>query len=126
MPEIWQVPLKHRRWLLKLGLFSVAAAFTYLFFINWCDWVYGCGCTFLWAGAADHCNIHQPNPPHCPWCVRTDLSGIAFFVTLAAQAAVAGWPGALGWVRVVGSFVASPLAAGAAGLVIGWSVGYWS
>lgn len=126
MPEIWKLYLKHRRWLPKLGLFAAAAGFTYLFFINWCDWVYDCGCTFLWAGAAAHCNIHQPGPPDCPWCVRPELAGIAFFAALGSQAAIAFWPGALGWLRVLGSFVVSPLAAGAVGLVTGWAVGYWS
>ena len=35
-----------------------------------CDAIYGCGCTWVFAGAAAHCNIHAPQPPHCPACTR--------------------------------------------------------
>ncbi|MGH9887326.1 MAG: hypothetical protein ACREBE_17490 [bacterium] len=33
-----------------------------------CDLVFDCGCTWGFAGAAAHCNIHAPQPPHCPAC----------------------------------------------------------
>ncbi len=114
-----------RTTLYKLLLLAAAATFTGVFFINWCHLVYDCGCTFMWAGAADHCNIQTAGPPDCPWCARADLAGIAFFATIGAQAAVSLWPGGVGWKRILAAFVASPAVAGATGLVIGLQTGYW-
>jgi len=45
----------------------VAMTFTSVFFINYCDLMFQCGCTFLWAGADAHCNIHH-GPKRCPFC----------------------------------------------------------
>lgn len=115
-----------RSHLLKLGLFAAAAAFTGVFFINWCDLAYQCGCTFLWAGAADHCNIHNSNPPHCPWCANTSAGGMAFGFTLLVQALVVWRPGPVTTGRALAALAASPVAAGAAGMVIGLAAGYWS
>ncbi len=114
-----------RKWA-KFGLFAAAVAFSAVFFINYCDLVYQCGCTFLWAGAEMDCNIHNAHPPHCPWCANSVAGGAAFAVTIAAQAAAAWWPGPLNWLRVAGAFVASPLVALASGAVIGWVTGYWT
>jgi len=114
------------RTLAKVGLFVAAIAFTGLFFINYCDFLYQCGCTFLWAGAAMECNIHNPHPPHCPWCVNTTAAGGALAFTVFAQAAVAFWPGPLNRMRALGVFVVSPAAAGAAGIAIGLATGYWT
>ena len=33
-----------------------------------CDLIFRCGCTWAWAGADRHCNVHHASPPHCPWC----------------------------------------------------------
>ena len=112
--------------LLKFGLFAAAAGFTGVFFINWCHLVYDCGCTFLWAGGAAYCNIQQAGPPDCPWCARSDLAAVSFFGTLGVQAAIALWPGPLGWKRAAATFAASPLTAAATGIVIGWATGYWA
>jgi hypothetical protein len=35
---------------------------------NLCNLVFTCGCTYVWAGAADGCNVHHASGPHCPWC----------------------------------------------------------
>lgn len=110
----------------KALLFAGGAGFTGVFFINWCHMIYQCGCTFLWAGAEAQCNIHQAGPPDCPWCARMDLAGLAFFSVLGAQAVVSFWPGKLRWLRVAGTFAASPLSAAVTGWLIGLYVGYWS
>ena len=115
-----------RRLLLKLLIFAAAGLFTAAFFINWCNWIYGCGCRSWWAGAAAHCNIQQPGPPDCPWCVHSDLAATALFTTLAVQALVGFWPGRLRWWRLPIALAASPLTAGAIGWVIGRMTGYWS
>ncbi len=109
----------------KTALFVGAAAFTGVFFINWCHMAYQCGCTFLWAGGSEMCNINTPGAPDCPWCARADLAAIAFFATLGSQAAVAYWPGLLRWPRALLAFVASPLSAAITGRLIGLYVGYW-
>ncbi|NIR52217.1 hypothetical protein GWO09_28370 [candidate division KSB1 bacterium] len=36
--------------------------------VPFCGFIYKCGCTFLWSGAVQHCNIYQEGVPHCPWC----------------------------------------------------------
>lgn len=115
-----------RNTLFKVLLFAAAAGFTTVFFINWCHLIYDCGCTFVWAGAADQCNIQTPGPPDCPWCAREDLGAIAYFATLGAQGLVSLWPGGFGWRRALGAFGASPLVAYAVGLAIGLQSGYWS
>ncbi|MFQ5770636.1 MAG: hypothetical protein ACE5HX_08875 [bacterium] len=45
-----------------------SAMFTAIFITPFCSLMYRCGCTFLWAGAADYCNIYQAGRHHCPWC----------------------------------------------------------
>lgn len=112
--------------LAKTLLFSGAAGFSGVFFINWCHMVYQCGCTFIWAGYADHCNIHNPAPPHCPWCAHADLATIAFVSVIATQALVSFWPGPLKLPRVAAAFGASPMTAAFTGWLIGIYVGYWS
>jgi hypothetical protein len=110
----------------KALLFGAAAGFTGIYFINWCHMVYQCGCTFLWAGYADHCNIHNAAPPHCPWCAHADFATIAFVSTIGAQAFVSFWPGPLKWLRVIAALAASPVTAAITGWLIGMYVGYWS
>jgi hypothetical protein len=114
-----------KRLFAKALLFASAAGFTGVFFINWCHMVYQCGCTFMWAGGAAHCNIQQAGPPDCPWCARMDLASIAFFSVLGAQALVSFWPGRLRAIRVILAFAASPVSAAIVGWIIGWYVGYW-
>lgn len=110
----------------KLAILGAAFGFTSVFFIKWCDLIYRCGCTFDWAGAAAHCNIHQPGPPDCPWCASRLYGGIAFFFVAACQAAVALWPGSPGWRRLALALAASPAAAALIGVAIGLWTGYWS
>jgi hypothetical protein len=33
-----------------------------------CQLQFDCGCTPLWRDGTEHCNIHTPGVPHCPWC----------------------------------------------------------
>jgi hypothetical protein len=54
-----------------------------------CDLLFDCGCTWPLLGAADHCNIHQPRPPHCPICASTPLGLVYAAALLTGWAAVA-------------------------------------
>jgi hypothetical protein len=50
-----------------------------------CGFVFRCGCTAMWLGAAAHCNVHRPAGPHCPWCEHLALGTAGFLLTLAFQ-----------------------------------------
>jgi hypothetical protein len=58
-------------------------AFTSLFFIDLCNFVFACGCASLWSGADAHCNVHAAAGIHCPVCT---LGAIGYAVTFGAIA----------------------------------------
>src|SRR5918996_615143 len=68
--------------IVSLGLISI-------FFLSFCGFVFGCGCSFLWSGGLSHCNIHNPLPPNCPWCTGPVYLQIIPFL-LVCIAAFAG------------------------------------
>ena len=49
-------------------LLAVVGAATYVFRINLCNAIFGCGCQSLWGNAGAFCNVHTPCMAHCPWC----------------------------------------------------------
>ena len=110
----------------KFACLAVALGVTYVFFIQYCDLIFSCGCQALWAGASSSCNIHAPAPPHCPWCLHHgsygwwSLSGIC-----TAQAGIALWPGAFGLARGISVFLAFPVLGGVFGVAAGLATGYW-
>lgn len=55
-----------------------------LLLIPFCGMLFGCGCTWLWDGAASHCNIHHPGPPDCPWCAHRGIAGSVATLGIAA------------------------------------------
>ncbi len=120
MPSI---PLRGR-----LFVFLVVAGVSGLFFIDFCDLIYQCGCRSLWDGAAAACNVHTPGNHHCPWCALGVWGGLlSFGPVVAAQALAAFLPSSIGLgSRLAAGLVAFPLVGGAAGLVLGWATGYWS
>ena len=69
------------------GVFLISAAITAVFLLPFCGFMYKCGCTFLWSGAADGCNIHQADMVHCPWCVKRSpvLMALPFLGIFAGQ-----------------------------------------
>ena len=109
------------------AIFLAAAAVTSVFFIDMCGLIYACGCRPLWAGAATHCNIHDPLSRHCPWCsIGAAGAGAIYAAIVAAQAAVVFLP----WrAPAAGRFAAAllmfPAAAGVLGLIAGVAMGYW-
>ena len=54
-----------------------------------CDLYFSCGCQPLWSGAAEHCNIHDPAPPDCPWCAEDRFLGVTALLMLGALAGIA-------------------------------------
>jgi hypothetical protein len=110
-----------------LAVFLIAVAPVCLLFINVCNWVYQCGCQSWWAGAADACNIHHAQPPHCPWCLGGGWRGFVTFGTVAlAQLGLAFGPGfgTFGR-RLAAALLAFPVVGGALALLFGWTTGYW-
>jgi hypothetical protein len=75
-----------------------AVALAAMTFHPLCNLVFRCGCAWFFAGAADHCNIHDPAPPNCPPCANM-AAGAAFGAALvggwlaAARAVRAGYSG---------------------------------
>ena len=112
--------------LARLACLALAVGATILLFIQFCDLVFDCGCRAQWAGAAEHCNVHNPSPPHCPWCLGDGSHGRwSFAAIIAAQAATAFWPGPVGWPRAVAAVAAFPAVGAVAALVSGLMTGYW-
>jgi hypothetical protein len=62
-----------------------AVALTAMTFHPLCNLLFRCGCAWFFAGAAAHCDIHDPAPPNCPPCASV-AAGAAF-----AAAMVIGW-----------------------------------
>jgi hypothetical protein len=99
-----------------------------LFFLDLCGLVFSCGCRSLWSGGAAHCNIHNPSPPHCPWCAHPAAGGA---VAVAAIAAVQGWilfrRGRAGLpLRFALALLSFPVTAGLVGRIQGFLWDYWS
>ena len=97
----------------KISPFLISFAITSVFFINFCAWIFRCGCHSLWSGAAAMCNIHAAHGHHCPWCSHGHAGEALIMVLLCApQLAVALMtrsPGVVETVSVAAAVVALPL-----------------
>lgn len=109
-------------------MLTACAVVTAVFFINFCGWFFACGCKSLWAGAAEHCNIHNPDGPHCPWCsVPAVMQAGIFRAIVAFQGLVLfvsrgqAWP-----VRLSLGILAFPAGALIAGSITKLALGYWN
>jgi hypothetical protein len=54
----------------------VALALTAVTFHPVCDLVFDCGCRWVFAGGADHCDIRVPGPPDCPPCANWGIGAV--------------------------------------------------
>jgi hypothetical protein len=110
----------------KLAPALVSFVVTCVFFINFCAWVFQCGCHSLWAGADAACNVHALQGPHCPWCARGG-SGYVMVMTLicAPQFAVAALTTGNRFVRTVVALAVGSAAGLATALAFGWYDNYW-
>ncbi|HVP47439.1 MAG TPA: hypothetical protein VMT32_12675 [Bryobacteraceae bacterium] len=109
-------------------MFALAAIPTAAFSINFCSWIFGCGCKSWWAGAAAGCNIHLVHAKHCPWCIY-DGQGfvVAFVLILAAQALISFGSTRLGWpFQLALALAAFPLIGATVGVIYGFISHYWS
>jgi len=82
----------------RVSPFLISFAVTCIFFINFCAWIFQCGCHSLWAGAEAACNIHGMHGHHCPWCSHGQAGyAIVMIAMCAPQLAIAmlarwSWP----------------------------------
>ena len=111
----------------KALVFAAAVAVSAVFFVDVCGLVYQCGCRPLWAGAAAHCNIHDPVSRHCPWCSFGAAGGAAVYAAVAgAQGLAVYLPRDIGLLARFGYAIAAFLAAaGLLGAGLGIATGYW-
>jgi hypothetical protein len=101
---------------LKAFAFAVALALSGVFFIDVCALVFGCGCHSLWAGAAIACDVHNPEPPHCPWCAHLSAGAVAFLAPALAQGFLLFGPGRAGvGLRFLLALAVFPVIAGLVG-----------
>jgi hypothetical protein len=68
---------------LLLPALALAAALTAVIGLPLCNSIFDCGCTWIFAGADAHCDIHRAGPPDCPLCANW-LLGTPFFAGLFA------------------------------------------
>lgn len=110
----------------RLAVLAAAAGIAHVFFVQFCDLLFRCGCEALWAGAAQHCNIHNAAPPHCPWCLDDGILGqLSFWAIVVSQCGLTLWPGRFGAARAVAAFLAFPAVGAIGGLLAGLSTQYW-
>lgn len=110
-----------------------------MFWLQLCDLVYACGCRAIWAGAAEHCNIHvEPSgsPHRCPWCVSPTAGAVSFLGTMGwfSVAFLRRWPRRRAHVSAVHELISRLVIAGMAipvfvfgvGWISGAVLGYWT
>lgn len=113
------------KWI-RAVIFLAGATVTCIFFINFCSAIFNCGCTWLWAGAGDHCNVHT-GPKHCPWCTMGQSGQYGLLAgMLLPQAWVSFYSGWSFVPRLAGTLLAFPGAGLVFALIAGLWQGYWN
>lgn len=116
------------RWLKPTLIALLAVTVTSVFFIDFCNLVYQCGCKSLWAGAAGQCNIHNHSGKHCPWCSFGQTGyAIVYGSMIVPQILLAFLPRRRSLpARLIWSLLAFPVAGAGLAVVFGLITGYWS
>jgi hypothetical protein len=111
----------------RLSSFAVSFAVTCTLFINFCAWIFKCGCMSLWAGADMACNIHAAAGRHCPWCSHGQAGYTLVMMLLSAPQLAFVLSSRFGWVtRTSVALLLFPAMGLVAALGIGWWDGYWT
>ena len=108
------------------AVLSGAWGLTLAFIDNLCHLLFRCGCTFAWAGAAIRCNVHHPEPPHCPWCCHGS-AGFLWVPALligAETAVILALRGRGTLAQIAGAAVTYGVVGAGSGLVSAWVDGY--
>lgn len=66
-------------------LFSLVFAYGWDWFIHdvFCDFLFKCGCTWIFTHNWEYCNFHNESGPKCPWCMASPA--IAWTTTYLVQ-----------------------------------------
>ena len=119
---------RSRSWIGRTLLFLGAVALSSALYLNFCDWIYDCGCQAWWSGGVTECNIHDASTHDCPWCSHGFVGGylpLALVLVGHAAGAFLRYPG--GWLtRILVTLLAFPVIGGLTGLAYGLVDGYWS
>ena len=75
-------------WPRRLLVLALATALTAATGLPLCNAIFDCGCSWIFAGADAHCDIHRAGPPDCPVCANW-LYGAPFFAAIWAAWALA-------------------------------------
>jgi len=78
------------------GLLSLIT--TAIFITPFCGLLFGCGCTWPWAGLADYCNLYAHHPILiCPWCkpLPIGITALGITVYMTYLVATARYPASL-------------------------------
>ncbi len=110
------------------GIALLSIVITSVFFIDFCNMIYRCGCDHLWATQDAHCNIHTPGAKHCPWCAIGFGGGVAVWLGIVVPQGVLSfaprrWSASK---RLTAALAAFPVIGGIEGLILGLARGYWS
>jgi hypothetical protein len=112
--------------LTRISPFLISFAVTCAFFINFCSWIFQCGCRSLWAGADMACNIHAMHGRHCPWCSHGHAGEAMIMLGLCApQLAVVMFTRWSWMARTLAAIGMFPAAGSAIALIFGWIDSYW-
>ena len=107
---------------------AIAFVVTSVFFINFCNLVFACGCQSLWNGADQHCNVHVSHGRHCPFCSH-GMAGysVIFAAIIAPQLAIPFWlRRGSWWTRLAVTLAGFPVFGVIVALLAGWWDGYWT
>jgi hypothetical protein len=86
--EAIETPEVYRHKLLGTSLEAVTVG-VYAYWWDWlmhdvyCDFMFKCGCTWIFAGGWDDCNVHNASGPKCPYC--TASASVAWTTTYLIQ-----------------------------------------
>ena len=110
----------------KLSPFLISFAVTSTFFINFCNWIFQCGCRSLWSGADRMCNIHAAHGRHCPWCSHGHLGQALVMVLVCTPQLLISLLTSWNWgVRTLAALALAPVIGLAVAFAFGWADGYW-
>ena len=110
----------------RFGPFAISFAATCVFFIDFCNAVFKCGCRSLWNGAAAACNIHATHGHHCPWCSH-GTAGYAIVMILLCAPQLAASMARWSFLARTGAAVAAfPVFGLGIALIFGWIDSYWT
>ncbi len=101
--------------------FILGAVVTSVFYIDFCNLVYQCGCASLWAGADAHCNVHNATGRHCPWCSVGIAGSVGLWLSVIVGQAFVAFRTS----RILLTLLVFPLIGGIEALALGLWFGYW-